>query len=231
VRQALIYGFDYEKMEKTITFGVFPTSHNLISESTMFYDPACELYEYDPEKAVALLEEYGATEINEEGYRMKDGKVLELLYYVQPNALSEMIAEAFQYDMKQIGIKINAQVIEGRLHYSIGDADSPANLSDLGGGLPDPGLLFRSWYHSEGANYSHFANEYTDELIDAGLATNDLEKRQEIYSELQCYFMENAISVVGMTQQARPWGLAPDIGGWKADMYPIPHLYDVHYVK
>lgn len=230
VRKAMIYGFNYEKMEKTITLGVFPAAHNVISPGTMFYDENCELYEYNPEKAIELLEESGWTEINSDGYRVKDGKVLEALYYVQPKEQSEMIAESFQYDMKQIGIKINAQVISGSLHYSISDADSPCNISDLGAGAPDPGLLFRTWFHSSGNLYSHFTDELTDSLIEAGLQTNDLDKRQEIYSELQCHLMENAVEIP-MSVTVRAWTLAPEIDGFKADMYPIPHVYDVHYVK
>ena len=230
VRKAMIYGFNYEKMVKTITLGVFPAAHNIMSPGTMFYDENCELYEYNPEKAVELLEASGWTEFNSDGYRVKDGKVLEALYYVQPKDQSAMIAEAFQNDMKQIGIKIDAQIISGSLHYSISDADSPCNISDLGAGAPDPGLLLKTWFHSSGNLYSHFTDEKTDALIEAGLRTNDIEERQKVYSELQCYLMENAVEIP-MSVTVRPWALSPDIDGFKADMYPIPHLYDVHYVK
>ena len=167
VRKALNFAKNPELLEKTVTKGFFPDAKNVLAPGTPYYDTAAELYSYDPAKAVALLEEAGYTEVNADGYRVKDGKVLEMLYYTFADAQAELTAEAFQAMMKEVGIKVNVEVVPGNLLYSIAQEGSTVNASFIGTGAPDPGLPLIGFFHSEGKGtrqYSQFIERGTGHL-------------------------------------------------------------------
>ena len=73
-----------------------------------YQNPANAEIKYDEFGAVELLEKSGWTEINEEGYRVKDGKVLEFSL-IYRSALSERSLTIFQEACKRAGIKIELQ--------------------------------------------------------------------------------------------------------------------------
>ncbi len=233
VRKALNFAKNPLLIEKTVTRGLYPDAKNVIAPGTPFYDDAAELYSYDPAKARSLLEEAGYKDMNADGYRVKGGRVLEMLYYTFADSQAELTAEAFQAMMKEVGIKVNVEVVPSAQLYSIAEAGSKVNASFIGTGSPDPGPPLIAFFHTEGkgsTQYSQFINAELDALMYAGMETSDSAKRQEIYSKIQMTIMENAL-VVPLTATVMWWASTPEVKGFHADPYPHPYLYDVYFEK
>ena len=135
--------------------------------------------------------------------------------------------------MKEVGIKVNVEVVPGKLLYSIAEEGSKVNASFIGTGAPDPGLPLISFFHSEGkgtTQYSQFVDAELDTLLYDGMGTNDPVKRQAIYSKIQLIIMENALTVP-LTVTVMRWAAQPQVMGFHLDPYPHPYFYDVYLAK
>lgn len=232
VRQAMNFGVDRKRLDEAVNKGIYPLAYNILAPGTPFYDEAAaSKYPYDPEKAKKLLEEAGWTEINADGYRVKDGKVLEVFHATFPDSQAELTAEVVQSTLKEIGIKFNVEVMTGSaMMDGIMAKDSKINSAFIGEGDPDPGFPLKSWFHSSGYLFSHYSTPELDKLLEAGLATDDNAKRAEVYSEVQNIVMDNAL-VVPLSATVMLWGTNSKINGFSSDPYPHPYLYDTWMAK
>ena len=78
-----------------------------------FGDSKLTSSEYDVAKAKDLLKQAGYTDTNGDGYVDKDGKNMELEYYTYSSRQDlPLLAQAFQSDMQDIGIKVNLNIAE-----------------------------------------------------------------------------------------------------------------------
>ena len=70
-----------------------------------------EMSEFDPAKAKALLDLYGYTDKDGDGWRdLPDGKPLELEYATQPDAQNRALSEQWQKNMAAIGIRMKFKI-------------------------------------------------------------------------------------------------------------------------
>lgn len=109
VRKALQHLYDRETMIEKLFYNEYEplTSY---WQGGLYENPDNELIPYDELRAVELLEEAGWTEVNNEGYRVKDGRVLRFVLTYR-SALSERSLTVFQEAAKRAGIKIELQLL------------------------------------------------------------------------------------------------------------------------
>lgn len=231
VRKAILHAIDREAINEAVFKGVYPLAYQVLTRGTRFYDKSLEdMYPHDPERAIELLEEAGWTEVNDEGYRVKDGQVLEIFHATFPGFVAEAPAEIVQAQLKDVGIKFDINVMTGTaMMDGISAQDSTFNSALIGTYSPEPGLILRRFYHSSGYGatlYSHYSNERLDELLDAGLATTDEEERAEIYSEIEQIVMEEAL-VAPIYANVSVFGMSNVVEGFGFDPYAHPELFDV----
>ncbi len=84
-------------------------AQSVMQPATYGYDPKLktESSEYNLPKAMALLDLYGYTDKDGDGWRdMPDGKPLVLDFSTQPEALFRELAETMQKSMKALGVKV-----------------------------------------------------------------------------------------------------------------------------
>lgn len=89
------------------------TGQSLIQPQTYGYDPLLktEMSEYNLPKAMALLDMYGYTDKNGDGWRdMPDGSPLVLDYATMPEALFRELAETMRKSMTALGIKMKFSI-------------------------------------------------------------------------------------------------------------------------
>ncbi|MFW6598993.1 ABC transporter family substrate-binding protein [Propionibacteriaceae bacterium Y2011] len=113
VRQAIMQGVDRETILKVQYDGLnyteeLPGSFTLFPWQEGYKDNLAEAgVTYDAEAAKALLEEAGWT-VGDDGFRAKDGKVLEItLPVLGDSPTTKARATALQAMMKEIGVKLN----------------------------------------------------------------------------------------------------------------------------
>jgi peptide/nickel transport system substrate-binding protein len=198
VRQALGHAIDRELALQTLFGGFFRVAHGPLSSFTWGYWPGVEQYNaYDPDRALALLEEAGWTERNRDGILVKDGQPLVLTLMDLPADDRQVAWEFFQAQLHEFGIQVDVEF-----------AESGAVVDECHGGrrhicglrwrLADPHRLvavFGTDNIGTGFNWSHYSDERIDQLLLAGLAEPDRERRAEIYRELQQRIMDQALII------------------------------------
>jgi peptide/nickel transport system substrate-binding protein len=206
VRQALYYAFNreefvnsYFKDEETGEILAGTQSHPFSQVSWALDDEVkAELndYDFDLEKAKSILDEAGWT-VNADGFREKDGKLLELNIAAMPDHdILATLIPMWERDWGQgLGAKLNIAYLEFNtiLDYVIYNSDSNVDkwsLFFLATSIttPDPHTLYSS-FHSDyigsgNDNTSRYSNPKVDELLDEGKAIMDPEEAKPIYKEI-----------------------------------------------
>jgi peptide/nickel transport system substrate-binding protein len=192
VRQAMMHALDRQQIIDDIWSGAAVIAHsNLSPKYDFYYNPNVKKYDYDPEKAKALLDEAGWVDEDGDGVREKDGVKLSFtVTVITGDQARRPIAEVAQQYFAAVGIEMSieeapvASILQGMRE---GTMDASLYNWTYGWLDPDPYATL----HSEGGNnFAQFNNPRMDELIEKGVQEVDPAKRQPIYYEIQEIFAE-----------------------------------------
>ncbi|GFN36516.1 peptide-binding protein [Tepidimicrobium xylanilyticum] len=187
VRQALVYGFNREQFVNVYYQGYGAVCNQPISQVSWAYSEDVNAYEYNPEKAIEILEAAGWKE-GPDGVREKDGQRLEFIWdtYTESRYVETLIP-MLKADWEKIGVKVEANLMEfNALSEKVFDKRE-FEMYNMGWSLsidPDSYEIFHSSADVPGGfNCMGFRNEKNDELLEAGRREVDPEKRAQIYQE------------------------------------------------
>jgi peptide/nickel transport system substrate-binding protein len=243
VRQAFAYSLDRRAAVEAIGQGVIPYEGNGgVSQTTPGYSQAAaDWYDYDPEKANDLLDEAGWTEIDDEGFRTKDG---ERLTVVLPygagsiiNADGAAILQGVKEQASQVGFDV--ELIPVPLSELFAGAYSTPEERDINVGYwtaVTAGILYINWRPSteEAPNYSNGAF-YNDEVLaqlirDANSAA-DIDEQNALYIEAQDYIAERALSI-GLYDRLSTLAVDTSLQGvWQEHAQGGPTFYDAYLTE
>src|SRR5262249_54122179 len=154
-----------------------------------------EKYEYNPEKAKALLQE---AKIDPASL----GEIVMDTYY--NDQLSLDVMTAFQQDLDAVGIKIKIQQTDGpswtKRYY---DDNASERTFICGPNAPDPSRAYQYFYSidQKGNNYKYKSADL-DKLLDQGAAEMDSGKRAQIYQRA-CTILSQDLPWTFMWQTVR----------------------------
>jgi peptide/nickel transport system substrate-binding protein len=231
MRQAIMHAIDREEIDQIVFKGVYPVAYQLLTRGVKFYDESAEnMFPYDPERSVELLEEMGYTEMNDDGYRMKDGESFFIYHATFPGYVAELPAEVIQAQLKRVGIDFRVNVMSGTaMMDGMASLESTFHTALIGTYSPDPGLFLDRMYNSSSLgtrNWSHWSSEELDGLLQRGLETGDEAERAEIYKEVQRIINENALGA-GIYANVSVFGVSAKVEGFKFDPFAQPEISDV----
>jgi peptide/nickel transport system substrate-binding protein len=181
-RQALAYAIDREALVQITQRGhAIAGSPGMIPPTSDWYNPDTPQYEYDPTRAIGLLEELGYEP--EDGYFIRDGEVLEL--ELLATADFKEVGQFIKQQLEEVGIKIDLRTLEAKTV----DAKVEAWDFDLAiyghGGLYEPSILKRV-IMDEGFNSARYtSNETLNQLLEAQLTEMDASKRKDLVFQIQ----------------------------------------------
>ncbi len=204
VRRAIVMGFDRQGLIDNLFYGLYRIPAVFWYDSP-YEDTSIEPWPFDPEGAMALLDEAGWTDTNGDGTRDKDGVELVIQYSTTAgNELRESTGLVFQQSMAEIGIGIeilnysydviwNAYGDEGPI--ALGQYDI-TEWSDLPADFPDPNTYY--WLCEEipsadypaGGNWYGVCIEELDDLFTQQAVTVDQDARIELFHQIQNIFHE-----------------------------------------
>ncbi len=199
-RQAVSYGIDRQGLIDGVIFGRGePLWSSVSPANTQWYNPDVRTYPYDPEKALALLEEVGFRKENGRLYDEHGNRVTFSLITNEDNRLRANMATVFMENMKDLGIEVRLRLIDfsnfvNRISESF---NYEAGLLGFTGGRDPHGGT--SIYSSGGRlhvwhpNQPEPATEWEariDELMQKQLRTLDEEERREYFNEVQSIMSE-----------------------------------------
>jgi len=186
LRQAFNYAIDRQGLIDMILNGRAIPATGLLPPGMLGYDTSIKpTYDYDVEKAKALLKEAGYPE----------GIEIEFVYYNTEE--QEKIAQAMQAQLKQVGINLTLRSLDPGAFL---DAADKMELPFFGLGwvadYPDPDTFMYPLLHSSNigpeGNYSAFENPEFDDLIEKARVETDPGKRAELYGQAEALVREEA---------------------------------------
>ncbi len=184
VRQALSCLVDKEKILKDAYFGLGEIVTGPLYYDSPYYDKSIKPYEFNVEKAKALLAEAGWKDIDGDGVLEKDGKKFEFtILQVANSSLQEKMLPLIKEDMAKGGVQMKIQILEWSVYLQrLEQKDFDAcTLRWTIAYEPD---LYQLWHSSEAdkpfsSNYG-FKNAEADRIIDELRVTFDHKKRVEL---------------------------------------------------
>lgn len=191
MRQAITYLVNREKLIESLFFNEYMFLDSYYPGGT-YENLNNPRYRFDPDKAVALLNECGWTERNNEGYLVKNGQVFELnLNFSQG---WDRILTVLQEDFQKVGIKLNLRESTGATLFKMAmERKFGIHWQSWTGLLfPNPETSYASWL-ADSLNTNNFSgtkNDRIDELLKEYNVTFDQERRVEIIQEIDGILMK-----------------------------------------
>jgi len=194
VRQALYYGLDRKRLIEEVAGGQGISAHSTFLPENWAYNPEVRQYAYDPALASAMLDQAGWIDTDGDGIRDKDQQPLRFLIYANDDPLRQALIERVAADWRAIGV--DAQPVSVTFAGLVSDFLNPRRFdAALIGweltGDPDPYPLWHSTQATGGGqNYSGWANDEADELIEQARAMINEADRKANYYRFQELFAE-----------------------------------------
>jgi peptide/nickel transport system substrate-binding protein len=234
VRQALSASLDVPALVKGLYFGQYKAADGPLSPDTADWSDSASaaLTGYDPAKAVQLLDEAGWTKVDAAGYRVKDGKQLNLVW-PYPAALNrqqrDVLAQGIQAYAKKVGINIERPTVDlGALvsDFLAGKFD----IADAAFARPSPdGLRFAfdsaETYAKGGANVVGLDSAQVDGWLSAATATSSPAVAAADYGFVQQYVLAGAY-VLPLYTPSLISGYTSAVHGISYDAQAYPQFYD-----
>ncbi|MHB0871503.1 MAG: ABC transporter substrate-binding protein, partial [Chloroflexota bacterium] len=207
VRQALNYAIDKDLIVKKVYNGMATPLAGPLSPLNNFADPNLKPYQYDKNKALALLKEAGWTP-GANGALTKDGKPF--TFVVDTIDSMRSLAEALSAMLRDVGIDSSVRIWESNVVVpQLLAGERQSYVGDWGDAAFDPvGHMEAKWssYKPNStygrANYSGYSNARVDKLILDGEVEADAAKRHAIYNEAQKLIYDDTPAVFMVLPQA-----------------------------
>lgn len=228
VRLALAKAVDRKKIAALYGRTGRPTANLLVAP--VLYNSPNTTWEFDLDRARALLDDAGWRDTNGDGIRDKDGVPLTFLFQTTVNPVRQKTQAIIDADLAQIGIRVEDKQIDSSVFFS----HSPDNLNTsqhfyadieefaTGNKSPDPGSYMVKWTCAEaaqknnnwsGLNESRYCNAKYDALFRASEAEIDPEKRLSLFVAMNDLLIAEAV-VIPIVDWANVAGLRNDILGF-----------------
>lgn len=176
---AICYAIDRQAILDTVMLG-----HGIIAygplQRNVYNNENVEHYDYNPEKAVQILESVGCTK-NANGFYERNGKEIGFVLSVGAGDQVRIdIAQAAAQQLNEIGINCTVEVPEkvdwaGQMAYLIGWG-SPFDADDH---------TYKVFGTDKGANYSAYSNALVDQYLVEARESDDEKVRAEAYNHFQ----------------------------------------------
>jgi peptide/nickel transport system substrate-binding protein len=159
-----------------VTFGHGTVANSYIPAGAMFYNPDNPLYPYDPEKAKAMLEAEGASDIS-----------LRLMVDAG-NKVEEQIGILMKDQLAKVGIDVEIEKVDpGQTWDLMFGGDYDMSISYWTNDIIDPDQKTTFVLgHDANMNYmTRYKNDKVKDLVAAARVESDPAKREAMYVEIQ----------------------------------------------
>lgn len=226
VRRAIVMALDVPAMVRA-TFGDWATvPYGPVPQMSWIRDPSAKLPPPDPASARALLRSRGWSDSDGDGILDRHGKPLTLgLNYPAPAAPRAPIALLIQEQLRQVGIRIEVNRLEGsvwleRRAQGLFDLDFGGATMD-----PSPSGMVQSWSCSGrgGSNVAWFCDPKVDSLLEA--AQHDRKRARTMYRAAAQAIVDDAAAIF-IYSTTDPFTVASRIRGVDVDpTYPYSAIW------
>lgn len=184
VRQAIAYAMDREEFVKVVANGYGVVEPFITMKSQWFYSPVSK-YSHNAQKAKELLTQAG----------YPNGLKVKLSFTSREP--DKTIIQLVQSQLKKVGIEGEIETYD-RLAFNAKwtKREGEIGLNFAPVPKPDPYLQYEIFFGSQANNnFTGYTSKQFDELLAKSKETYDVEKRKELYKELQQLLLEDSPEV------------------------------------
>ena len=202
VRQALLYALDRQAISERLFEGRQPVAHTSVNPLDAVHFDDVPKYAFDPDRAVALLEEAGWTELRNGIRHNAAGERLSLeIMTTSGNRIRELVEQVGQSMWRDVGIDVRIRNQPPRVFFGQTLRERTFEGMGMYAWVSAPENIPRTTMHSDmiptaennfsGQNYTGFVNAEMDEVleriqIDCGAAV-----QTELWNRIQTLYAEN----------------------------------------
>lgn len=216
VRKAINYAIDKKTLCEQLVGPWAQPAAGIFPPGVPGYDPNFKGYEYDPEKAKALIKEAFPNE------------TIKLELWVADTPASGRIAEALQAYLKAVGIETKIVKNEwGVFLDALGKKEVDMNYLNWIGN-PDPNDFSYAVFHSSISYWFGlwYKNPEVDRLLEEAQRITNMEERVKLYQQAQRIIIEQDAAWVSLYHSRSPFVRQP----WVRDL-PVHDLRLVPYTR
>ncbi|MDD0824531.1 ABC transporter substrate-binding protein [Mannheimia sp. AT1] len=224
VRQALSYAINKDAIVESVYQGSGEKAKNPIPPTMWSYNDDIQDYDYNPEKAKALLAEAGFAN----GFET-DLWAMPVSRPYNPNA--RRMAELIQEDWKKVGV--NAKIVSyewGEYLKRMRNGDHQTGMMGWTGDNGDPDNFLNTLLScssvEQGSNYAKFCHKEFDQLVVEASREIDHEKRTELYKKAQVVFKEQAPWVT-IAHSTTYFPVRKEVTGYNVSPFGLHNFYGV----
>ncbi|MBD8067534.1 peptide-binding protein [Bacillus sp. PS06] len=189
VRQAMTHAIDRQAIVDSVMNGDGEVAHLPESPLSWAYNDDVPTFEYDPEKAKALLAEAGWEDTDGDGILDKDGEPFSFTIKTnQGNKIREDIIVVLQQQFKEVGIEAKPEIVEWSAYIEqISAPNWDFDAMVLGWSMstfPDQYDIFHTSQREAGLNMHWYSNAEADKLMEEARQILDQDEYKEIYGEI-----------------------------------------------
>lgn len=196
VRRALLHALDRAALSEQLFGGKQPPAHVSVSPLDWIHDPAVRTYPYDPDKAAALLDEAGWSDLRDGVRHNAAGAPLALtIATTAGNRSRELVQQVLRSQWREIGIAVTVKNQPARVFFGETVTKRGYGAMAMFAWVSSPESVPRSTLHTDsiptadnnwaGQNYTGFSDPRMDALIDSIEHELDREERKLLWKELQ----------------------------------------------
>jgi len=224
IRQAANYAINREDMVDLLGGTAIP-EYDVVPPSMAYYGHP-PIYDYDPKKAHALLQEAGCLPC-----KVTFGISTSGSGQMQPLPMNELVKS----QLEEAGFQVTLQTMDWNALLNVYRAGAEKNPEydglNFSRGLLDPvnaiiKLVGKSYWAPAGANWGHFESPETEGLIGKILGEFDDEKRLELLTQLHEEEGRQAVMIF-VVHDLNPRAMSPKVQGfiqaqsWFQDLTPV----------
>jgi len=194
VRQAMTYLTDRKQIVKSVLFGLGEVVDSHIYFFRPEYDKTLRSYPFDPQKALALLNEAGWKDTDGDGVLDKviDGKKVPLRFEIKVNsgnAVRKSVALVLLDELKKHGIAASVRELDWTIFLNdVKNHQFDAVVLGWQMSTTEPDA-YQVWHSSQaankGSNAISYKNSRVDEILELYRREFDAQKRIQMYKEFQ----------------------------------------------
>ncbi|NYT20135.1 MAG: diguanylate phosphodiesterase [Methanosarcinales archaeon] len=229
IRQAFAYAIDRDELVEKIARGAGKAGKmGILSEDHIWYNPDQPEYEYNPDKAGALLDEAGWIDTDGDGIRDKNGE--KLSYVLSVGSGEVRIGELIKERLSETGIDVQVKALESKSRdANLKSGDFELLISGFGGWGKDADYLrtrycdtgSQSGSVASGASVFGYHNDTLNTLGAQEVQELDDEERKEIVYNMQTVLAEDVPAIpLYYTTKYDAWRIS-NYDGWM-------NMYDHH---
>jgi peptide/nickel transport system substrate-binding protein len=190
VRQAISYAINKDEIISGVLLKLGKPASGPYKPGTWAFNDKVKVYNYNPQKALALLNEAGWEKTGSEGLLKKDGQpfIFEIVTN-QGNETRQKCAEIIQRQLKEIGITVKIRVLEWSAFVTDFINKRRFDAVILGWTIPLDPDAYDVWHSGKTApeelNFISYNNPEADEMLEKGRSTFDQKERKKYYDRFQ----------------------------------------------